>query len=816
LDEGDIALDLRDNHISNLQQLVDNPGLGAGDGVDVRVNPLSGISLKSYIPVLQARGVNVLFGKPPPPPTNLTAVVISSSQIDLSWQDNSDNEDGFQIERKVVGEEFQLIVQVEANVTRYSDTGLHAHTTYTYRVRAFIEEESHSEGSNKVSTTTLEDTQVTTPDTNLEIAPTGLQLVPFHTTIQLKWESYPTDISGFSVYRRVSKQEYSTEPTIYVGNVQTITDYNLQPGVEYFYRIAARDQFGNESIKSAEVSGITDTDGSRYSVHPSLDVLVVIYTQGLDSGEPERLRNGIELSHQFYWRNSTARLNLNINYLYVPTLPPTKHTQLGPRTLDIAEFEVDLRSRGIQNDQFDVAYATGQLDACFATNGTILGLTGIASGSKCGIPYPGDDKDVDYTVTWTFTHEFQHVLDGTIAHRSGHPEMLHGHPEDAYAQKSPNQIYDSGWHYDWQATILRVFDAYDAFLPPWDGYIETVDMDQDYLPDQDSRLPIDEAKLGSNPHSKDSDSDGLSDLDEFTAGIYRSSNLNNEDSDGDGIQDAQDAYPLSNVVTELRHTSLPLQIDGTIESAWNIYCSDYYFSDLANLKSKTYAAWDEDYLYFAASANKLFRLSVRVDGSGENGLFEGGDAYELRADYGGNKLLFDEGQASFVEIKNGKIGTGETANGEYVIEVAIPKNIGKGYGLTGETTSGLTLREGKKIGFNVILANLENIGSPFDRFSGQKAFLFEPYRFYDVVLKSGSVSPQLLPWDVNQDGVVDVLDLVVVGRHFGKHISDPILPNPDVNGDGQVNILDLVMVGKHFGERTLNSAPARRKMIPAK
>ncbi len=633
-------------------------------------------------------------------------------------------------------------------MTRYSDTELQTNTVYTYRVRAFIEGFSLSEGSNTASTTTRKDTEVTT-NIELDVAPTGLQVIPFYTTIQLKWDLYPSDISGFNIYRHADGHEYPPQPSIYVGNVQTVTDYDLQPGVEYFYKIAARDKFGNESIKSTEVSDTTDTKSNRYSVHQSLDILVVIYTEGLGPGEPERLRGGIELGRKFYWRNSKARLNLNIVYLYVPTLPPTKHTELGSRTLDIARFEVDLRDRGIQNNQFDVAYATGQLDACFATSQMILGHTTVASGRICGVPYPDSDKSVDYTVAWTFTHEFQHVLDLPIAHVSGHPEMLHGHPEDAYAQKLSHQTYDSGTHYDWQATILRVFNAHDDFAFPWDGYIEVVDLDQDYLPDNDDRVPIDEARWGSSPHAKDSDADGLSDFDEFVAGIYRGSNPNDNDTDGDGIQDGLDAYPLSKVVTELHAPSLPLHIDGTIESAWNPYCSDYYFSDLADLKSNSYAAWDEDYLYFAVVANKLFRLSIRIDGSGENGLFEGGDTYEFRADYGGNSLFFvgenlnpHGGQQSFTEVSNGKMGTGRNTSGEYVIEIAIPKNIGQGYGLTGKTVSGLTLREGRKIGINIILANLEGTGWPLDRFTGQKAFLFEPYRFYDVVLKPGNVSSE--------------------------------------------------------------------------
>ncbi len=49
------------------------------------------------------------------------------------------------------------------------------------------------------------------------------------------------------------------------------------------------------------------------------------------------------------------------------------------------------------------------------------------------------------------------------------------------------------------------------------------------------------------------------------------------------------------------------------------------------------------------------------------------------------------------------------------------------------------------------------------------------------------------PWDVNADGIVDSLDLAVIGSYFGKNISSPVQPNPDVNRDGAVNILDLIL-----------------------
>ena len=45
--------------------------------------------------------------------------------------------------------------------------------------------------------------------------------------------------------------------------------------------------------------------------------------------------------------------------------------------------------------------------------------------------------------------------------------------------------------------------------------------------------------------------------------------------------------------------------------------------------------------------------------------------------------------------------------------------------------------------------------------------------------------------DVNDDGEVNILDLVVVANAFGE-------AEPDLNGDGVVNIQDLVIVANAF------------------
>jgi len=70
------------------------------------------------------------------PPSNLVASAASSSQISLSWADNSSSENGFKIERWN-GSDYSQINTIGANVTTYVDSGLAASTTYRYRVRAF-------------------------------------------------------------------------------------------------------------------------------------------------------------------------------------------------------------------------------------------------------------------------------------------------------------------------------------------------------------------------------------------------------------------------------------------------------------------------------------------------------------------------------------------------------------------------------------------------------------------------------------------------------------------------------------------------------
>ena len=68
----------------------------------------------------------------------------------------------------------------------------------------------------------------------------------------------------------------------------------------------------------------------------------------------------------------------------------------------------------------------------------------------------------------------------------------------------------------------------------------------------------------------------------------------------------------------------------------------------------------------------------------------------------------------------------------------------------------------------------------------------------EIYLRAG-IRPA--PTDINGDGVVNVLDLILVAQRFGGTAGD-------VNGDGTTNILDLILVAQHLGETSTAAAPA--------
>src|SRR5207248_1982759 len=73
--------------------------------------------------------------QPPAAPSGLTALAVSPTQINLTWNDVT-NEAGFKVERSTDGVSFSQIGTTAASVLSYSDTTVSGSALYYYRVRA--------------------------------------------------------------------------------------------------------------------------------------------------------------------------------------------------------------------------------------------------------------------------------------------------------------------------------------------------------------------------------------------------------------------------------------------------------------------------------------------------------------------------------------------------------------------------------------------------------------------------------------------------------------------------------------------------------
>ena len=68
-----------------------------------------------------------------------------------------------------------------------------------------------------------------------------------------------------------------------------------------------------------------------------------------------------------------------------------------------------------------------------------------------------------------------------------------------------------------------------------------------------------------------------------------------------------------------------------------------------------------------------------------------------------------------------------------------------------------------------------------------------------------TVEGRLATGDVNRDGVVSILDLILIAQQLGRRVSagSPV----DLNGDGVVSILDLILTARSLGNTTASAAP---------
>ncbi len=94
-------------------------------------------------------------------PSNLTAKSISTTEINLTWTDNSTNELGFKIERKTGSGTYSVIGTTNTNELTFNDSNLSPSTAYNYRVCAYNSTGNSLAYTNEITVTT--NTPITKP-----------------------------------------------------------------------------------------------------------------------------------------------------------------------------------------------------------------------------------------------------------------------------------------------------------------------------------------------------------------------------------------------------------------------------------------------------------------------------------------------------------------------------------------------------------------------------------------------------------------------------------------------------------------------------
>lgn len=182
-------------------------------------------------------------------PSGTSAVAAPVAQIDVTWQDNSTNETGFEVYRSSsgVGGSFASHGSTLAGVTRYGDTALIPGTQYCYEVRAF-------------RTTGRRTTYSAFSNVACAIAPPAV-LAPSSTsvkpgsssTVDVSWRDNADGEAGFRVERSLDLgATWTTAATMYGHDLTSATDGGRASEQAVCYRVIAFNYFGDSDPSNVD------------------------------------------------------------------------------------------------------------------------------------------------------------------------------------------------------------------------------------------------------------------------------------------------------------------------------------------------------------------------------------------------------------------------------------------------------------------------------------------------------------------------------------------------------------------------------------
>ena len=238
-----------------IQEIIERPGWQSGNALALLISGAGRrVAVSCDKDPAAAPALLVSFSVPSlVAPANLAAVPLSPHEVRLAWEDRSDNEESFEIDRRQSGTSFWVcIAALPPDTTRHSDTGLPADTTFYYKVRGYRADRGHSPYSNVAD--------ATTPQVPAPAAPAGLDARSVSSAeIRLCWQDRSDNEEGFKVDRRRSGESAWARIATLGPDTTAHSDTGLPLATKFYYKLKAYNAGGNSAY--SDPADATTLDG---------------------------------------------------------------------------------------------------------------------------------------------------------------------------------------------------------------------------------------------------------------------------------------------------------------------------------------------------------------------------------------------------------------------------------------------------------------------------------------------------------------------------------------------------------------------------
>ncbi|MCJ7591366.1 MAG: M12 family metallo-peptidase, partial [Woeseiaceae bacterium] len=197
----------------------------------------------------------------PSAPSGASATATAYNSVTARWNDNSDNETGFKLERSGNGVDFTEIATLGAGTTSYVDNGVIASSNFYYRARAY-NSVGNSGYSNTASVTTPAVPAPTPPPPATPSSVAARNDADGSATVM--WADASTNEAGFEVRRETWNSRKSTWTGLTTvgtapANVTSMVD--MSGNGTYRYSVRATNAGGASAL--AGPAAVTVTGGSN-------------------------------------------------------------------------------------------------------------------------------------------------------------------------------------------------------------------------------------------------------------------------------------------------------------------------------------------------------------------------------------------------------------------------------------------------------------------------------------------------------------------------------------------------------------------------